>query len=53
MKFNIHVDPLFSLKETHELCDKIEQDIKDQIPRSEIFIHAEPEEESHILQEME
>jgi len=53
IKFNIHVDPLFSLKETHELCDKIEQDIKDQIPRSEIFIHAEPEEESHILQEME
>jgi cation diffusion facilitator family transporter len=53
IKFNIHVDPLISLKETHELCDKIEQDIKDQIPRSEIFIHAEPEEESHILQEME
>lgn len=51
IKFNIHVDPLISLKETHELCDKIEQDIKNRIPRSEIFIHAEPEDESHILQE--
>ncbi len=53
IKFNIHVDPLISLKETHELCDKIEQDIKAQIPRSEIFIHAEPEDETHIRQEME
>jgi len=44
---------LISLKETHELCDKIEQDIKAQIPRSEIFIHAEPEDETHIRQEME
>lgn len=53
IKFNIHVNPLISLKETHELCDKIEHDIKNRIPRSEIFIHAEPEDESHILQESE
>lgn len=53
IKFNIHVDPLISLKETHELCDKIEQEIKDQIPRSEVFIHAEPEDETHCLQETE
>ncbi|MBP1673052.1 MAG: cation diffusion facilitator family transporter [Bacteroidetes bacterium] len=53
IKFNIHVDPLISLKETHELCDQIEEDIKAQIPRSEIFIHAEPEDETHIRQEME
>jgi len=53
IKFNIHVDPLISLKETHELCDKIEQDIKVQIPRSEVFIHAEPEDETHCLQETE
>jgi len=44
---------LISLKETHELCDKIEQNIKAQIPRSEIFIHAEPEDESHNNQEAE
>lgn len=53
IKFNIHVNPLISLKETHELCDKIEHDIKNRISRSEIFIHAEPEDESHILQESE
>lgn len=53
IKFNIHVDPLISLKETHELCDKIEQEIKDQIPRSEVFIHAEPEDETHCFQETE
>lgn len=53
IKFNIHLNPLISLKETHELCDKIEHDIKNRIPRSEIFIHAEPEDESHILQESE
>ena len=53
IKFNIHVDPLISLKETHELCDKIEQEIKDLIPRSEVFIHAEPEDETHCLQETE
>ena len=53
IKFNIHVDPLISLKETHELCDKIEQEIKDQIPRSEVFIHAEPEDETHCHQETE
>jgi cation diffusion facilitator family transporter len=53
IKFNIHVDPMISLKETHELCDQIEQDIKNKIPRSEIFIHAEPEDETHIFQEME
>lgn len=53
IKFNIHVDPMISLIETHELCDKIEQDIKAQIPRCEVFIHAEPEDETHIRQEME
>jgi cation diffusion facilitator family transporter len=53
IKFNIHVDPMISLKETHELCDKIEMDIKIKIPRSEVFIHAEPEDETHNLQEIE
>jgi len=53
IKFNIHVDPMISLIETHELCDKIEQDIKAQIPRCEVFIHAEPEDETHIRQELE
>lgn len=42
IKFNIHVDPLSSVKEIHELCDKIEKVLYTKIPRCEVFIHVEP-----------
>jgi cation diffusion facilitator family transporter len=49
IKFNIHVDPGMSLHEVHELCDRIEKELNSIIPRSEVYIHAEPQESSHIL----
>jgi len=42
IKFSIRLDPDLSLKQVHELCDKIESQLKSLISRSEIFIHAEP-----------
>ena len=51
IKFNIHLDPDLSLRQVHELCDKIENELKALIARSEIYIHAEPEDLSHALAE--
>lgn len=51
IKFNIHVDPDLSLRQVHELCDNIEKEMINTIPRSEIYIHAEPQESSHILKD--
>lgn len=45
IKVNIHLEPQLSLKEVHEICDKIEQTLQSQIPRSEVYIHAEPQDE--------
>lgn len=53
IKFNIHVEPNATLKDVHELCDKIEKELIDIIPRSEIFIHAEPQDICHIRDEEE
>lgn len=53
IKFNIHVEPDATLKDVHELCDKIEKELIDIIPRSEIFIHAEPQDICHISDEEE
>jgi cation diffusion facilitator family transporter len=47
IKFNIHLDPDLSLREVHELCDRIEKAIMSLIPRSEIYIHAEPQDSCH------
>jgi len=47
IKFNVHFNPDLSLREVHEVCDKIEMLLKSRITRSEIYIHAEPEEVSH------
>lgn len=49
IKFNIHVDPDSSLKKVHDLCDKIEKDLNAIIPRSEVYIHAEPQEIDHLI----
>ncbi len=48
IKFNIHLDPDSSLMEVHKLCDKIEKDLNMAIPRSDIYIHPEPQELSHM-----
>ena len=51
IKFNVHFDPDLSLRDVHEVCDKIEKEIKSRVVRSEVYIHAEPEEISHIENE--
>jgi len=51
IKFNVHFDPELSLREVHEVCDKIEMEIKMRVVRSEVYIHAEPDETSHIENE--
>jgi cation diffusion facilitator family transporter len=53
IKFNIHLEPDSSLRNVHELCDKIEKDLIVIIPRSEVYIHAEPQDISHIQAEIE
>jgi cation diffusion facilitator family transporter len=53
IKFNIHVNPDSSIRQIHELCDNIEKEISRIIPRSEVYIHAEPQDISHILAEEE
>ncbi|MGB8359466.1 MAG: cation diffusion facilitator family transporter [Bacteroidales bacterium] len=53
IKFNIHLEPDSSLRSVHELCDKIEKDINAIIPRSEVYIHAEPQDIDHIQAEAE
>jgi cation diffusion facilitator family transporter len=51
IKFNIHLDPQFSLLQAHELCDKLEKEISAVVPRSEIYIHSEPHESEHVATE--
>jgi cation diffusion facilitator family transporter len=48
IKMNIHLDPHLSLLQVHEICDKIEQEVSQLIQRSEVYIHAEPHDKSHI-----
>jgi cation diffusion facilitator family transporter len=51
IKFNIHLEPELSLLQVHELCDKIEKELGTLIERSEVYIHAEPQNLSHIQTE--
>ena len=44
IKFNVHLEPDLTLKQVHELCDKIEHELGSLIARSEVYIHAEPQE---------
>ena len=53
IKFNIHLEPNSSLRNVHELCDKIEKELNTIIPRSEVYIHAEPQDIDHIQAEAE
>jgi cation diffusion facilitator family transporter len=51
IKFNIHLEPDLSLRQVHETCNKIEKELNDLIIRSEVYIHAEPQDISHIQTE--
>lgn len=53
IKLNIHLDPDLKLREVHEICDIIESEISKTIARSEVYIHAEPEEVNHIMKEID
>jgi cation diffusion facilitator family transporter len=53
IKFNIHLNPTSILKDVHGLCDKIEKDLNAEIPRSEVYIHAEPQDSFHVQSETE
>jgi len=48
IEFNIHLDPQLTISKAHELCDRIEMEIKSLIPRTEIYIHSEPDEPEHV-----
>lgn len=43
VKVNIHLKPDLSLQEVHEICDRVEEKIKQKISRCEVFVHPEPE----------
>ena len=45
--FNIHINPNTPFVEAHRFCDHLEKDIAEKIPRSVVFIHAEPQGEEH------
>lgn len=51
IKFNVHFDPELNLREVHQLCDKIEAEIQSKVERTEVYIHAEPEDACHIKNE--
>jgi divalent metal cation (Fe/Co/Zn/Cd) transporter len=51
IKFNIHLDPDLRLRDVHELCDRIERSLMEQIKRSEIYIHVEPQDVCHLQEE--
>jgi cation diffusion facilitator family transporter len=51
IKVNIHLNPELSLLEVHQLCDKIENTVHELIPRSELYLHPEPENLEHIDKE--
>lgn len=51
IKFSIHLNPDSILKDVHGLCDRIEKDLNAEIPRSEVYIHAEPQDSCHIQSE--
>jgi cation diffusion facilitator family transporter len=48
VKVNVHLDPDLSLRKVHEICDKIEREIGSKIKRSEVNVHAEPQESYHL-----
>ena len=53
IKLNVHFDPDLSLRQVHEVCDKIELEIQSRVLRSEVYIHAEPDESKHLEAEID
>ena len=53
IKFNVHFNPELSLREVHNVCDKIEAEIQQSVPRSEVYIHPEPDDVDHTENELE
>lgn len=53
IEFSVHMEPELKLRNVHEICDRIENELKNTIPRCHVWIHAEPDEKSHILSEAE
>jgi cation diffusion facilitator family transporter len=51
VKVNVHLDPEMTLRQVHEICDKIETEIGNRVERSEVNIHAEPQEPQHMQTE--
>lgn len=48
IKFNIHLDPSITLRSAHEICDRIENELRTSIPLCDIYIHAEPQDKHHL-----
>lgn len=42
IQFCVELDPNISLKKAHDTCDELEKELKIKIPKTQIFIHAEP-----------
>ena len=48
VELNIHVSPQITIEEAHRITDDIEMEIRNVIPRCEVHVHAEPEENANI-----
>ena len=42
VQFCIELNPEISLKQAHAICDELEKELKLKLPKTQIFIHAEP-----------
>lgn len=45
VELNIHVDPKITIEEAHRITEDIEIKIRNVIPRCDVHVHAEPEED--------
>jgi cation diffusion facilitator family transporter len=45
---SINIDPQCTIEKGHQIADDIERIIKEEIPRSIIFVHIEPEKNLHL-----
>ena len=42
IQFCVELNPEISLKQAHAICDELEKELKLKLPKTQIFIHAEP-----------
>lgn len=45
-EFHLELPPYYSLQQVHNICDKIEEDLKKNVPNLELIIHVEPKEKN-------